>query len=411
MNEKTNRSSLFLLLFVGFVDYMGLGLVFPLFAILLFHPDLAIVSPEVDKVTRGFLLGFMIAIGPIFQFFSSTVLGSYSDIKGRKRALLIGLSFGVISYFLSVLAIFGKSLPLMMISRAFFGVSAGTMAIVQAGIADVSNSENKSKNFGLLNMAYGAGFTFGPYIGGKFSTSSLFEWMGPWVPFAIAALLVIVNLSLIYFRFRDTHPPKPDAKISWSKGLSNLKEAFYLKEVRLLLLVIFLFLLSWDFFAEFIPVFLMERYDFSPGKIANFYAYFGFWYALSSGYLIRPLIKRFSSVHIFLPALFGSGLSLFAFLVVPNSTWLWFTTPIFMYFLALVFPTGSAEISNRVSEDIQGKVMGINVSTQALALVVSPLFSGSLVGIYPNSTVVVSGAISILAGFIFLAFSPRKQLA
>lgn len=409
MTKKEDRFSLWLLLLIGFVDYLGVGLVFPLFALLLFHPDLAIVGPEVDKVTRGALLGMMIAVGPIFQLFSSTVLGAYSDQKGRRKALLIGLTAGVFSYGLSILAVFSKSLPLMMVSRAFFGISASTMAIVQASIADVSTSEKKARNFGLINMAYGAGFTLGPYIGGRFSHSAEVGWVGPWTPFAIAAVMLSSSLCLVYFRYRDTNPPRPHAKLSWGEAIRHLKGAFLLKQVRLLFLVMFLFLFGWDFFSEFIPVYLMDHFAFSPTNIANFYAYFGLCYALSSGWLIRPIVKRFAPITILLTALFSSGVLLLLFLALPSPSAILWYTPILMYCLALVFPTGSAEISNRVSEKIQGEVMGIYVSIQALALALSPLFSGALVGAFPKSTMLVSGSLCLIAGAILYLFSPWKK--
>lgn len=409
MKKREERFTLFLLLLVGFVDYMGIGLVFPLFAVLLFNPDFAIISLEIDEVTRGALLGVLIGLGPAVQFFCSTALGTYSDQKGRRKGLIVGLSFGVVSYLLSVVAVLSKSIVLLMFARTLFGVSAATMAIVQAGIADLSVPSTKSRNFGLLNMAYGAGFTFGPYFAGRFAHSETFAWIGPWTPFAFAAILLIVSLSLVCFRFRDTRPPKPFAKVSWIDGLRRLKVAFTLKEVRVLFLVLFLFLFGWDFFFEFIAVYLMDAYSFSPANIANFYAYCGIWFGLSSGLLIRPVVKKFAPLHILLPALFASGIALFLFLALPSISWLWFYTPVVMFLLALIFPTGTAEISNRVSESMQGEVMGISVSIQALALVLSPLLFGPLVGIYPQSTTIIAGSMAILAALVLLLFSPWKK--
>ena len=59
--------------------------------------------------------------------------------------------------------------------------------MAQAYIADITPPEERSKRMGLVGMAFGLGFIFGPALGGLFSL-----W-GPRAPFVAAALLALVK--------------------------------------------------------------------------------------------------------------------------------------------------------------------------------------------------------------------------
>jgi len=151
----TSRFQFFILLFAAFLDYAGIGLVFPLFAGLLFDPQFTILGAEATLFVRGLWMGILIALTPLIQFFASPLLGSLSDQKGRRLMMIIGLSFGVVAYGLGVLGVKMGSLLLLLIYRALFGVTSATMTVVQAAIVDISTPETKPKNFGLYNMAQG----------------------------------------------------------------------------------------------------------------------------------------------------------------------------------------------------------------------------------------------------------------
>jgi len=170
-------------------------------------------------------------------------------------------------------------------------------------------------------------------------------------------------------------------------------------ELRFVFLALFIFSFGWSFFTEFIPLFLIDRFAFSPTQIGLFYGYTGFFYSISAGFLIYPIIRRVGAARTLYLAMLFSGLYLIAFLGVGNGKSLWLYLPLSQFFLAFVYPTISAVISNRVSEERQGEVMGIYQSLIALALTITPFFSGSLVGDYPFLTVLVSGILMIFAVF------------
>ncbi|NGX39563.1 MAG: hypothetical protein KR126chlam1_00894 [Chlamydiae bacterium] len=96
-----NRFKFFLLLFSGFLDYVGIGLVFPLFAALFFDRSSLLLAPETSDLVRGIWMGVLIALTPLVQFFVSPILGSLSESsilgvacrKARGDADLFGKSY------------------------------------------------------------------------------------------------------------------------------------------------------------------------------------------------------------------------------------------------------------------------------------------------------------------------------
>ncbi len=83
MYSAQKKFILFILLFVAFIDWMGIGLVYPMFSSMMFHREIHLVSPETSDAMRGFWLGILLALMPISQFFSSPIIGTFSDQKGE----------------------------------------------------------------------------------------------------------------------------------------------------------------------------------------------------------------------------------------------------------------------------------------------------------------------------------------
>ncbi len=404
MSKAQKRVCLFLILTVGFIDYMGIGLVYPLFSSLIFDKDLSILPETASSGMRGFYLGLLLSLMPITQFFSAPIFGSLSDRKGRRGVLAVSLTIGIFGYLASVIGIHVKSLTILIFSRVLIGASAGSAAVVQAALADISSSKEKAKNFGLYNMALGAGFTLGPFLGGKLSDPNFLGIGSLVLPFWFSFVAILVNIIFVIAYFKETHGAEERAQIRFSEGLKNLQKALHMQGIRTLLLCAFLFSFGWSFFFEFAPVFLIGQYDFHPPDIGNFYAYSGALYALSCGVLIRPIVNKFSPQAVFFWSLILAGAYVLLFLFIENSTILWFYVPFLLFLVALVYPTVTAMISNWAGKKMQGETLGVLQSVQSVAFALSPLFSGTLIGNYLFMPVVIGGASMLMAGVVFGIF-------
>lgn len=395
--------SLWLVLFVIFLDWMGIGLVYPMFSSMLFHSNSPFVGADTSDAIRGLYLGVLLSTMSIAQFFSGPALGTLSDQKGRKPLFLFSLSLGIIGYACSMIGVMAKSIAILIASRVLVGIAAGNSAVVTAAVADLSNKENKTKNFGLYSMACGVGFTVGPFLGGKFSEVDFS------IPFLIAGLATLLNLLLILIWFKETHLIRKTASIRWHEGILNLRKAFKLHGLKALFLTILLFCFGWSFFYEFIPVTWISDYQFDTGQVGSFYAYGAAFYALSSGVLIRPIVNRFRNDVSLFYALATLGTLLLVLLVGPGQVWIWVYLPVFNFLAALMFPTFTSMVSDYAGKDAQGEILGILQSVQAVAFAISPIAAGYLLGANPHMPMLLGGICMLCAATILGVFL-RKEI-
>lgn len=389
------------ILLIAFVDYLGIGLVYPVFAVLLFDPKDSIIAESASLTYRGAMLGILIGLTPLTQFFSSPILGKLSDFKGRKKILIYGTAIGCLGYGLAIVGIGMHSLALLFLYRIFVGISEGTIAVAQAMIADISTEENKTRRFALFNASLGTGFTIGPFLGGKLADPSVANWCGYAMPFSIAGILCLINFFLILWKFPETRGVKEEFSIKVLDSVINIRNVFLWEKLRWLFLAAFAFSFGWSFFNEFIPLLLRARFGFAPSEIGNYYAYGGAWYALSAGLMTAPLLKYFAPEKIVIKALMGCAVCMLLYLVVQEAQSIWWILPPFMYCLSVTYPTTGALVSNQANDENQGEVLGVYQSVIASAMGLSPLLVGSFVGVYPELTA-WGGAIAMLLASAFL---------
>lgn len=396
--------SLFLILLIGFIDLMGLGLVYPMFASMLYQGDCHLLADDASETVRGACLGLLLAAMPITQFFSAPILGILSDQKGRRKILIPALGVGVIGYLIAMVGVYTENILFLFLSRVCVGISAGTAAIVGAALADISSQEEKAKKFGLFNMACGLGFTVGPFVGGILSGKS-FGFLGGYVlPFAVAGGVVFINMIFVALFFEETYILKEKTKLSLGLGIRNIRKALEIKGLQVIFLAVFLACVGWSFYWEFTPVTWISSFGFSTATIGNFYAYGAAVYAITCGLLIGPLVSRFNNQHLLCYALFGCAISIGILLIHENALWLWLYIPLQQFFIALFWPTAAAVVSNSVGEDIQGEILGVLQSVDALAFAISPLIAGPLLGLSASMPIVIGCTGMLIATFVLALF-------
>lgn len=405
-----SRLNFFTILLIGFVDYLGIALVYPVFAALLFDQTVPLVPIGSSSFFRGAILGILIGLTPLTQFFSSPILGSISDLKGRRQTLGYGIGLGCLGYFLAVVGICIHSLSLLFIYRILIGISEGTVGVAQAMIADISTDQNKARRFALFNASLGTGFSIGPFLGGKLADPAVASWCGYAVPFILASVLSLGNLILVLFKFPETHRIKENKPFSLKQSITNIGKVVVWKQLRWLFFATFTFSFGWSFFNEFVPILLRERFNFALGEVGNYYAYGGIWYALSAA-IASALLKYFYPENVVTKALIGCAICMLLFIIIPHSSYIWWILPPFMSCLAMTFPTTTALISNYANRENQGEVLGVYQSVIALAMGVSPLIVGFAVGNYPSLTSWGGAAAMLTAGWAFWMGKRRLSLS
>jgi MFS transporter, DHA1 family, tetracycline resistance protein len=392
-----------LVLLVIFLDHVGFGMVYPMFSSLLFHQDYAFVDPSTSNAVRGWLLGILLSIPAVGSFFSAPLLGSLSDRIGRRPVYLASLALAVVGYLFCVAAIYLHSIVFLICARAIVGVSMGSAAVVSATIVDLSSNENKAKNLGLYSMANGLGFALGPLLGGCLTT------FGIEIPFIATAIAFFMNLILVFFLFIETNTTKKNSPIKFTTGFKNFAKAFHLQRVRILLLVAAIYCFGWAVFYEFIPLFWIFDYNFSPTEVGYLFAFGSAIFSFSSGFLTRPVLRWHGPYFALLASLWLSGPLMLLFLFNPPYVCLWGCVALFNVLAALTVPIYTTLVSNSADADSQGEILGILESVQAVAFGLSPLVAGWSVSIHLNTPVIMGAFAMLIAAFLFSCMLRHKK--
>ena len=162
------KPSVLVIFLTVFIDLVGFGIVVPLVPIYGKHLVPDVIHPV---WAQGLFIGVIIASYSALQFIFSPIWGRLSDKYGRRPILLTSTAGAAASYVLfrpqrGVLHSHAGALAVMLVARSFAGLFGGNITVAQAYIADISTREQRSKRMGLIGMAFGLGFIFGPAIGG-----------------------------------------------------------------------------------------------------------------------------------------------------------------------------------------------------------------------------------------------------
>src|SRR6185436_19293986 len=213
--------------------------------------------------------------------FSTPVIGRMSDQFGRRRLLLISQA-GTFAGFL-VLA-FSQNLAMVFVGRILDGVTAGNLSIAQAYISDHTEPQNRAKAFGVIGIAFGIGFFFGPAMAG---------WLSPYglhVPFVVAACLSAGSMVATYTLLQPglpagvaaTDPAAPGGKRPGVFDLATYADYFKRPGLGAVYVQFFCFAFAFSAFMSGFALFAERWFKTSDGlawtsrEVGYLFAYSGF---------------------------------------------------------------------------------------------------------------------------------------
>jgi len=382
---------------------MGIGIIMPVM------PDLIREVGSVDLSQAALWGGMLTVVFAINQFLFSPIVGGLSDAYGRRPVLLVALFIMALDYLVMGVA---QSLWLLFIGRFVGGITAATQSTAAAYMADISSSEDKAKNFGLLGAAFGVGFVLGPMVGG------LLAEFGSRAPFFAAAAIAFANMLFGYFVLPETVTDKTSRAFEWRranpfgtfKHVKNLPGLFPMLIVYLLLSIAFFVYPSiWAFFGR-------AQFDWDARMVGLSLAAYGFGIVIIQGALIRPILAHFGEK---VTAVFGMCMHLATFLVYPlmTETWHVFAYMPISVFSAVAVPALQGLMSNSVAADSQGELQGAIGSLTAIATIISPFvmtrvfsyFTQEDAPVYlPAAPFLLSALSVIVALIVFSRWRPVK---
>lgn len=407
MLKKGNLATLFLIVFL---DLVGIGILIPVLAPLMLDPNSILVPATWTEGTRNIAFGFLVAAYPLAQFFGAPILGALSDRYGRKKLLIASLVGTFIGYIFFAVGLLNNQLWILYFSRLLDGFTGGNIGVANSAIADMSSMENRAKNFGLIGMAFGFGFIIGPYLGGKLADPTVFSGFNMATPFWFAALLSATSLILLATLFQETLKEKSHQKIHLLMGFKHIAKAVQMHNLKTIFLVVFLHMLGFCFYTQFVPVFLVQKFSMDSTAIGSLFAFIGLWIALSQGLFTRIAARFFIPRKVLRFSLLFLAFSLFTVTRVPSVFLLYVTQPFLALFEGLTFPNTTAVVSELSRPEEQGEAMGVTQSLRALGQAIPSLVAGFLVTLNQNLAILTGSGIILLAWVVFMiSFRAKPQ--
>ena len=410
--KKPSRRALPVILLAVFLDLISNGILIPVVPQLLANPNSPYyLLPAGIPIAHSYvLLGILIAITPIILFFSTPILGEYSDYHGRKKVLVSSLTGTALSFAIFALGVTTKSLTLLFLSRIICGIAGGSLSVAQAAIADITPIRERASRFGLIAAAYGVGFIVGPVIGGLFSDPHLVSWFNASTPFWFATILSSINALLIYWLMTETRPIEQKTNITWYRAIVHIVQAYGMKSVRMIFVTNFLFQSGIALLATFFSVFLINNFGFDQVAVGYYIGYAGIWLIIAQGLVLRPLSKYFDEITILRFFLLTGTLSILAYYIPEHLVGLIVVGACFALTNGISMAALPSLASSRAPANRQGEILGINGSVQALAQAVPPILAGLLAAeITPAAPIYTAGIIIGVAWLIFMIFVKREK--
>lgn len=394
---NTKKISLASLIWVVFVDSMGWGIAFSVFAALFLTEHSSILPATISDASRFMLYEFLLAIYSVFMFFFAPVLGGIADHYGRKPGLkisMLGLTFGFI---LGALGCYWGSIWFLVFGRIISGITAGSLSIAQAAAVDISTPQNKAFNLSILMMANCLGFSLGPVLGDLLLSSS-FMPLGT-TTFLIGALMSIIGFLGVTVFFEETYKPnKAGNKLNVLKDFANIKIAFCKPILNLYLMSILFSMVAFGLFFSNIPVFISREfmdYNSATGLILSVEAIVFSLTLMFGGKFIFNYCKK-TTVVFFTQAVqlvCYLGLSLCVDSFALN---LFFFTCI-SAFTGLMYIALLTLISDATESDWQGRIMGVVAALSSVSWGVGPLLTGGLNRYSSGMAFIVSALLVLVA--------------
>jgi DHA1 family tetracycline resistance protein-like MFS transporter len=333
------------------------------------------------------------------QFVFSPIWGRLSDRHGRRPILLISTAGAALSYVLfAVGSGFENHTPRSgrcSSPACFAGICGGNITVAQAYIADITPPENRSKRMGLIGMAFGLGFIFGPAISGialKFSA-----------PPARAGRPPHFARPIFCSRFHPRRKPEaglrpggPPAHFAqWGHTLAQPK-------IGLLILIFFLATFAFSCFESTLPLLVSDNFNLGIAvdetkpatTVISLFVFCGIIGAVIQGGAIGRLVKMFGEPKLIALSLFLTGISLalLPFIkgdgqlkwlaVLHAADWPWIKMLLALALLAigsgLTRPPLFGLLSNLAPANEQGATIGVAQSAGSLARILGPLFAATL---------------------------------
>lgn len=387
------NTPLLLIFLVVFINLLGFGLLIPIL------PTFAVKELNLSETS----IGIVISIYSLVQFLLTPFFGTLSDKYGRRKIILLTLFLNVIGY---IIFAFSNSFFLLLISRIISGIGGSSIGVAQAYIADVTTKEERTRGMGLIGVAFGLGFVFGPVIGGILSQ------FGYMLTGFVSASFSFLAFLFSIFLLPESLKRESSEEVIQRKlfDLKNLLLVFKMPITNSLIIIFFVVTFSNANIFGTLPLLGYSIYKLTDLQIGYIFGINGIIGAFVQGFLLHRLSKKYKEEQLII---FGSFFMMLGLSLLPFGGNVWgliFLGIIFSFGMGVLQPLLISMVSKYTSSKNQGIVLGVNQSLSALGRMLGPLWGGFSYQYFGYQLPFLTGGFFTFIIWIYSIFFLRKKL-
>ena len=373
------------------LDFLAFGIIAPVLPNLIIQFESGNIS---QAATITGIFGFAWAA---MQFIFSPILGAWSDRFGRRPIILISCLGLGLDYIFMALA---PSLRWLFVGRLISGITSSNIATAFAYVTDVTEPQQRAKQFGLLSAAFGLGFIIGPAFGGFLGNVSLR------LPFWFAAGLSLSNALYGFFILPESLPLERRSKSAWAMAnpLGSLQLLRSSPGLGGLSIVSTLYYLANQALPSIFVLYADYRYQWSTRTMGISLTVVGVCISIVSATMVGPVVKKFGERTSLLLGLTFGFLAFLGFALAYHG-WIIFASIPLLALWGIAGPATQSLMSQRVDPTSQGKLQGAINGIRAVTGMIGPLLFTQVfaLAISPRTKVRVPGAPYFVAAALMLA--------
>ncbi len=377
----SSRAALTFVLLSVFIDSVGFGIIIPSMPAVIMQ-----LTHEPVSQAAGWG-GYLMAVYALLQFFMAPVFGNLSDRFGRRPVLLASLAAFGVDFLLTGLA---PTMAWLFIGRAVAGVFGASFAAAGAYIGDISNDENRARNFGFIGAAWGLGFTLGPAIGGPVA-----EHIDPRAPFFIAAALALANVVFGYFVLPESLPAEQRRKFDWSRAnpFGAFKSLAHLPMVAGLLAAVFFYQVAHDSLPAVWMYYTQLKFGWGTSAMGWSLTFVGIMTVIVMGGLTGVVVPRLGERRAIVLGFLVMTVGFLGYAFASHG-WMIYAALAVGSLGGIANPAVQSVMSRQAGPSAQGELQGAVSCINSIAAVLSPIFMTQLFRHYsePSAAIQFPGA-------------------
>ena len=354
---KAGKAAVTFILVTVTLDVLAMGLIIPVLPKLILDFLGGIMTNAADWN------GWFALVFALMQFFCSPVLGVLSDRFGRRPIILLSNLGTGLDYVVMALA---PTIGWLFLGRIISGITTSSIPTAMAYIADVTPREKRASAFGMIGMAFGIGFAFGPAIGGLIGSIS------PRLVFWVSAGLSLANWLYGYLFVPESLSADRRKKVSLGRAnpVGSLVLLRSHPELWRLVVIQFLAYTAHNVFSVWV-LYAIYRYAWGERTTGFSLMVVGICAAVISGGVTGRMVKRFGEkTTLYVGQFFGAG-GMFLAGIARNSATFFACIPVISLW-NISMPAAQSMMTHRVSEREQGELQGALQSMRSITFIIGP---------------------------------------